>query len=86
MIRKAVMRGSERGRWKSTYQGNSLAAYSTSRCRAVGFNSGVIGHQPQMPALEQRPEPAIDLRSTVLKLTAARPCNETEHTNHAREI
>jgi hypothetical protein len=31
VIRKAVMRGSERGRWKSTHPGNSLAAYSTSR-------------------------------------------------------
>jgi hypothetical protein len=28
---ETVMRGSERGRWKSTRKGNSLAAYSTSR-------------------------------------------------------
>jgi hypothetical protein len=31
VIRKAVMRGSEEGRWKSTHPGNSLAAYPTSR-------------------------------------------------------
>jgi hypothetical protein len=31
VIRKAVMRGSEEGRWKSTYPGNSLAAYPTAR-------------------------------------------------------
>jgi hypothetical protein len=31
MIRKAVMCGSEEGRWKSTQLGNSLAAYPTSR-------------------------------------------------------
>ena len=31
VIRKAVMRGSEEGRWKSTRKGNSLAAYPTSR-------------------------------------------------------
>jgi hypothetical protein len=30
VIRKAVMRGSEEGRWKSTHLGNSLAAYPTS--------------------------------------------------------
>ena len=28
---ETLIRGSERGRWKSTCQGNSLAAYSTSR-------------------------------------------------------
>ena len=27
---ETVTRGSERGRWKSTHQGNSLASYSTS--------------------------------------------------------
>src|SRR5262249_28129856 len=27
---ETVKRGSERGRWKSTHQGNSLASYSTS--------------------------------------------------------
>src|SRR5207302_1885370 len=31
VIRKAVMRGSEEGRWKSTHLGNSLAAYPTAR-------------------------------------------------------
>ena len=29
MIRKAVMRGSEEGRWKSARKGNSLATYPT---------------------------------------------------------
>jgi hypothetical protein len=28
---ETVTRGSERGRWKSTHQGNSLASYSTAR-------------------------------------------------------
>ena len=28
---ETVKRGSERGRWKSTHQGNSLASYSTAR-------------------------------------------------------
>jgi hypothetical protein len=39
VIRKAIMRSSEGGRWKSTHQGNSLAAYPTScvvRREAVG--------------------------------------------------
>jgi hypothetical protein len=41
-IRKAVMRGSEEGRWKSTHLGNSLAAYPTTRRRALEFNVDVI--------------------------------------------
>jgi hypothetical protein len=40
VIRKAVMRGSERGRWKSTHLGNSLAAYSTSRRCALKLGGG----------------------------------------------
>jgi hypothetical protein len=35
-----VQRGSQRGRWKRTYQGNSLAAYSTSRPVRRGLVSG----------------------------------------------
>jgi hypothetical protein len=37
---ETVRRGSERGRWKSTHQGNSLASYSTymhgSEAKAAG--------------------------------------------------
>jgi hypothetical protein len=40
------MRGSERGRWKSTHLGNSLAAYCTSRRRALEFNVDVICRHP----------------------------------------
>ena len=49
VIRKAVMRGSEEGRWKSTHLGNSLAAYSTSRRRALEFNVDVIYRYPTTP-------------------------------------
>jgi hypothetical protein len=33
---ETLTRGSERGRWKSTHQGNSLAAYSTARTVTTG--------------------------------------------------
>ncbi len=42
MTRKAVMRGSEGGGWKSTYKGNSLAAYPTA-CTVRG---GAVGKGP----------------------------------------
>ena len=39
---ETLIRGSERGRWKSTCQGNSLAAYSTLRA----VRKGAIGKVP----------------------------------------
>jgi len=39
VIRKAVMRGSEEGRWKSTSPGNSLAAYPTA-CTVLETSGG----------------------------------------------
>jgi hypothetical protein len=41
VTRKAVMRGSEEGRWKSTHRGNSLAAYPTS-CTVLRAPGGGI--------------------------------------------
>ena len=43
VIRKSVTRGSEEGRWKSVYQGNSLAAYPTARCVRRGGH--VLAHE-----------------------------------------
>jgi len=43
------MGGSEKGRWKSTHLGNSLAAYPTSRRRALAFNVDVICRHPTTP-------------------------------------
>jgi hypothetical protein len=49
VIRKAVMRGSERGRWKSTHLGNSLAPYSTPCRHAPEFDVDVICRHPTTP-------------------------------------
>ena len=57
VIRKAVRRGSERGRWKSTHLGNSLAAYSTSRSRALECNT--ISPAMPPPTMSIRPASAI---------------------------
>ena len=55
---ETVTRGSERGRWKSTHQGNSLASYST----LVRFWRGVgTGNLPAYSTKHfSRPAPALD--------------------------
>jgi hypothetical protein len=40
---ETLTRGSERGRWKSTHQGNSLAAYSTACTVSTrGWGNGLV--------------------------------------------
>lgn len=46
---ETVMRGSERGRWKSTRKGNSLAAYSTARMVLRGRCGGDVALLPDYP-------------------------------------
>ena len=49
---ETVKRGSERGRWKSTWLGNSLAAYSTSRKVLRGpWGETPIGYSPGFPTV-----------------------------------
>jgi hypothetical protein len=48
---ETVTRGSERGRWKSTHQGNSLASYPTAR-RALCGGGRVTGRPTAMAALK----------------------------------
>ena len=61
VIRKAVMRGSEEGRWKSTHRGNSLAAYPTSRSvlrEARGAIPRAYSPKPQLVGVNVDPSTA----------------------------
>ena len=57
---ETVTRGSERGRWKSTHQGNSLASYSTSRAvlRGLGGSNPAWLPGSRSGNLRLYPEPA----------------------------
>jgi hypothetical protein len=50
---ETLTRGSERGRWKSTPQGNSLAAYSTARAVLRGRGPGDRLLLPDRPLLRR---------------------------------
>ncbi len=49
------MRGSERGRWKSTHKGNSLAVYSTSRPGVRPAKAGVFSRRKAYQGKSQSP-------------------------------
>jgi hypothetical protein len=56
---ETLTRGSERGRWKSTHQGNSLAAYSTARTVTTGGRGKhSLAVRPVPTQLRQRPSQA----------------------------
>ncbi len=62
VIRKAVMRGSEEGRWKSTRKGNSLATYPTSRTVLRGGSGGNVA---SLPDLGRPPSGAASVRTVL---------------------